>query len=597
MLAFGALIDLSLAPLAPDLTARLRRSLPAMPGRVSISCDGELALAHLADQRTLPFDAELPLRDGTLFVAGTLRIDAQEALRAALSPEAPHALDAASDARLVALAYRRWSDRLAEHLIGDYSFIVWDRSARRLVCARDPHGNRPLFWGRAGSVVAVGSTIDVVRALPGVSSELHEPSLVSLLRHGWVSEAERTVFRDVHRVPAAHTLVIDDRSAPALRRHWDFPVPSPIRYRRDEEYVEHFTEVLQAALRDRLRADAAALFLSGGMDSTMLAVAAQRAVPGISLRAFTMTYPTLAPSDDDTLSVEVATRLGLTHTVLDLDHTRVLSHLDNPELLPSQPLDEPDLMLGREGLMPLAAFAPIAIDGEDGDWLLQAPTLLTQLRTQPMAEVMGSWGRYWWRTGRRPWMGLEWRDHVRRWRQGGAPDRTPWMLRAAAPAECAAESAEVRRAPEHPLRPRNVRALSAPLWDAGYEAAAPATTLQPILHTLPLVDPRIFAFVFALPPVPWCQEKHLFRTAMRGELPAAVLMRPKTPFVGFIEARVAQWRALGGAETPISHRVAPWVDVDAVRRVFREGSPYEVIEAWRVLQVDAWLAREEVRRA
>ena len=593
MLAFGALIDLSLAPLAVELTARLRQTLPAIPGRVLVHGGGELALAHLADTRALPFDAELPLQDGDLFVAGTLRIDAQEALRSALSLEAPNPLRPVSDARLVALAYRQWGDRLAEHLIGDYAFIIWDRRAHRLVCARDPHGNRPLSWGRAGSLFAAGSTIEVVRMLPGVSSALHEPAVVSLLRHGWVGEAERTAFRDVRRLPAAHTIICEGQRAPTLRRHWDFPVPAPLRYRRDEEYAEHFNEVLHAAMRDRLRSDSAALFLSGGMDSTMLAVAAQRAAPGVSLRAFTMTYPTIAPSDDDTLSVEVARRLGLAHAVLDLDHARSWSHLDQPASLPSQPLDEADLALSRESLAPLAAFAPIAIYGEDGDWLLQAPTLLTQLRTQPLEEVIASWGSYWWRTGRRPWAGLEWRKRLRRWRRGGEPDRAPWMR--AVTRESAMRPTPAP--PAHPLRPRNVRALSAPLWAELYESLSPPTTLAPLLHTLPLVDPRIFAFVFALPPVPWCQNKQLFRTAMRDALPAAVLAREKTPLTGYIEARVAQWRSLGGAETPISDRVAPWVDIDAVRRTLRTGTPYEVIDAWHVPLVDRWLAREEGRRA
>jgi asparagine synthase (glutamine-hydrolysing) len=393
----------------------------------------------------------------------------------------------------------------------------------------------------------------------------------------------------VRRLPAAHTLVLEAGLAPVLRRHWDFPVPSPIRYRHDDDYVAHFTEVLHATLRDRLRADTAAVFLSGGMDSTTLAVAAQRAVPAVSLRGFTMTHPTLAPSDDDALSVEVAARRGLVHEVLDLDHMTVPGQLAD---VPSQPVDESDLALARESLRPVAAFAPIVIYGEDGDSLLQAPTLLGQLRTQPLTEVIGSWSRYWWRTGRRPWVGLEWRDRLRRWRHDGEPDRTPWLRE-----ESRRVLPESRPSSEHPLRPRAVRALSSPLWDALYESIAPATTLAPVLHTLPWVDPRIFAFVFALPPVPWCQNKHLFRTAMRDELPAAVLARAKTPLLGYFEASVAQWRSLGGAETPISSRVAPWVDVDAVRRVLRSGTPYEVVDAWRVLEVDRWLERREARRA
>ena len=592
MLAFGALIDLSLAPLAPEMTARLRPSLPAMPGRVLMFGQAEVALASLADARALPYDADLPLADGDLFVAGTLRIDDREALRAALSPDSPHALADASDARLVARAYRAWGDRMAEHLLGDYAFAVWDRTRRRLVCARDPHGNRQLFWGRVGSVMAVGSGIETVRALPGLSVDLHDASVRGFLQHGWVEEADRTVYREVRRVPAAHTLLVDGVSPAALRRHWDFPVPAPIRYRQDDDYVAHFTEVLHTCVRDRLRAPSAAILMSGGMDSTMLAVAARRVAPEVPLSAFTMSYPTLAPSDDDTLSVEVAAQLALPHTVLDCDHTRALSYLADLATLPSQPLDEAELALSRESAAAVAAAAPIVLYGEDGDWLMHASTLLTQLRSQPLAEVVGSWGGYWWRTGRRPWAGLEWRSRLRRLLGEAPTDRTPWMrtvrnVAATAPHPSAA----------HPLRPRTVRALSAPIWDALYESLSPSTTLAPVLHTLPLVDPRLLAFVFAIPPVPWCQDKQLFRAAMRGALPSAVLTRPKTPLGGFIEARVAQWRALGGADTAISKRVAPWVDVARVERVLRSGTPYEVYDAWRVLQVDRWLEREAMRRA
>jgi asparagine synthase (glutamine-hydrolysing) len=433
-------------------------------------------------------------------------------------------------------------------------------------------------------VLVLGSSADVARSLPGVSSALHEPALVDLLGEGYVRDAERTVFRDVRRLPAAHTLVCEGNAATALHRHWDFPVPSPIRYRRDDDYLAHFNEVLEEALRDRLRADSAAILLSGGMDSTTLAVAARRAKPGVRFRAFTMTHPGLVQSDDDALSVEAAERIGLVQQVLDLGQVRVPRQLAD---VPSQPLDESDLAVEREALKPVAAFSPIVIYGEDGDALLQAPTLLGQLRTQPITEVMGAWTRYWWRTGRRPWVGLEWRDRLRRWRHGGEPDRTPW-LRAGARGEPSTATGS-----EHPLRPRSVRSLSSVLWSDLYESLAPASTLAPVLHTLPYVDPRVIAFVFAIPPVPWCQNKHLFRAAMRDDLPAAVLARPKTALVGYLEAQVAQWRTQGGADTPISDRVAPWVDIAAVRRILRSGAPFQVIDAWRVLQLDTWLQHQE----
>ncbi len=593
MLAFGALIDLSFAPLDPASPARLRQSLPAIAGRVSVAGTDEAAVVHLADERPLPFDAELPLRHGDLLVAGTVRIDARDDLRRALAPNAPHSLDDASDARLVALAYQTWGERLAEHLLGDYAFVIWDRAQRRLIGARDPHGNRQLYWGQVGSRVAVGSAMETVRALPGISSALHERALVELLRVGWVLEPGRTVFREVHRLAAAHTVCFEGTAAPRQRRHWDFPVPDPIRYRRDGDYTAHFQDVLDAAVRDRLRGAGAAILLSGGMDSPTLAVAARRVAPGVALRAFTFAHPTLAPSDDDTLAAAVAERLHLAQSILDLDEPASLAHLDEPSSLPEEPSDEADLAGERACARAVAAHAPIAIFGEDGDTLLHPPTLLGQLRTQPAREVAGSWLRYIVRTGRRPWVGLEWRERLRRLRNRGARETMPWLTHRAvqlAPAEELPPSS-------HPLRPRSVRLLGSPQWDSLYVGVSPVTTLAPVLYTFPLVDPRVLAFAFAIPPVPWCQDKYLLRQSMRGELPEAVLARPKTPLSGYIEARVAQWRARGGAETPISERVTPWVDVDAVRQTLRSGAPYDVVDAWRVLQLDRWLAREEHRRA
>lgn len=586
MLAFGALIDLSLAPLPPDYADRLSRSLSTIPGQVRRHAAVECAVVEVAGQRPLPFDADLPYVDDELLVAGVLRIDARARLIAALAPSAPSALHGATDARLVALAFRRWGDRLAEHLLGDYAFVVWHRASGRLTAARDPLGNRQLYWARVGARIVLGSSVDIVRTLPGLSQALDSGSIASVLHEGWIERADGTALRDVHRVPSAHTLLAT-RDAPArLRRHWDFPEPSPLRFAREHDYVERCNEVLGEVVGDRLRGGSATVMLSGGMDSSTLAVTARRVAPTSTLHALTTVQPTLASSDDDRLSTEIARRLGIEQTVCGLETMPALSHLGAPHDLPAQPMDEPDLAELRDGAAIAARHAPVVLFGEDGDTLLHAPSLLRQLRTQPLHEVVLSWTRYRRASGHWPWIGLEWRRRLTRFVHGDAPSRTPWLV---APREPARPRAR------HRSRPLTVRALSSPQWDSLHEALEPATTRAAVLFTLPLTDPRLLEFVFAIPPVPWCQQKQLFRRAMQDQLPREVLSRPKTALGGYIEARVAQWRAAGGSETPISSRVAPWVDVAAVRDVLRSGAPYEVYDAWRVLQVDAWLAREEGR--
>ena len=71
------------------------------------------------------------------------RIDNRQALIEELSGQG---VDASSeDAGLILAAYRAWGDACPSRLIGDFAFGLWDDGARRLLCARDPLGVRPLY--------------------------------------------------------------------------------------------------------------------------------------------------------------------------------------------------------------------------------------------------------------------------------------------------------------------------------------------------------------------------------------------------------------------------------------------------------------------
>ena len=67
-----------------------------------------------------------------LTVVGDIRLDDRSDLLASLSLESAGEL---SDPDLVLAAYRRWSDRCAEHLMGDFAFALWDDRRRQLLCA------------------------------------------------------------------------------------------------------------------------------------------------------------------------------------------------------------------------------------------------------------------------------------------------------------------------------------------------------------------------------------------------------------------------------------------------------------------------------
>ena len=86
--------------------------------------------------------------------------------------------------------------------------------------------------------------------------------------------------------------------------------------------------------------------------------------------------------------------------------------------------------------------------------------------------------------------------------------------------------------PGRTVRGRARNFLSTPVWRSVLDPADPGMSGMLLEQRHPLIDLRLVRFALSLPPIPWCVEKELFRVAMRGDLPDAVLRRPKTPFAG-----------------------------------------------------------------
>jgi asparagine synthase (glutamine-hydrolysing) len=524
------------------------------------------------------------------WIAGDVRLDGRDALRAALGAAGVATPDAASDADLVLAAWTAWRHAATERLRGDFTFVLWDHRERTAFCARDALGVRPLYWAEIGRVFVCSNVLDAVRAHPRVSSRLHEPAIVSFLQWGYNADTATTSFADIHRLPPGHQLLFRDAPGAIVpRRYWSFPVPEPLRLRRDEEYVERYHEVLGAAVRDRLRGGRAAILLSGGLDSTSLAATARRVAPGIALGAWTNDFSPIAAGDEVRLATSVATQLGIAHTVVH-DPPAPLAHLDAPGHQTPEPLDEAEWAPWLRLLSRISADAPVLVIGEDGDALFRPPGLLTMLRSWPWGGVMRRVLSYTVSHRHHPHLGIWLRRRLAAPFTSRGDRPHPWIRRellARGPMPAPERSA-------HPTRPDAARSLADSVWQSVLEPSQPAYTGVPLDIVWPLLDTRVIEFVFSIPPVPWCQRKELVRRAFRGDLPSEVLARKKTPLRGFYEFQVAQWRASRcRSTTAFAEAIHEFVDTRSVVHTLQTGPVEGVLAAWRVLALDRWLRGAE----
>jgi asparagine synthase (glutamine-hydrolysing) len=119
----------------------------------------------------------------------------------------PIARAALADGDLMLAAYDHWEEACAERLLGDWSFAAWHPHERRLVLGRDHFGNTSLYYVRAGDRFAFASDARALLSLPWVPRRLNENHLACLLGASLENEGSCTIYRDVHLLLPAHTLV------------------------------------------------------------------------------------------------------------------------------------------------------------------------------------------------------------------------------------------------------------------------------------------------------------------------------------------------------------------------------------------------------
>lgn len=226
-----------------------------------------------------------------LAITADARLDNRDELRMALGLDGR--ARAITDSSLLLAAYERWGDRCPEFLVGDFAFAIWDERRRRLFCARDPFGVRPLFFHSSGDTFAFASELKALLQLPGVSREPDERKIAGYLDGERETDEWSTFYRGVRRLPPAHSLVVADEST-VSRRYWTLDPERELRLASDREYEEAFRAAFEEAVRVRLRSSSrVGALLSGGFDSSAVvavARAADRAGGGQPLPVFSLVF-------------------------------------------------------------------------------------------------------------------------------------------------------------------------------------------------------------------------------------------------------------------------------------------------------------------
>ncbi len=212
-----------------------------------------------------------------------------------------------SDTEVILALYVRYGLDLLAHLPGMFAFALWDAPRRRLLCARDRFGEKPLYYavlphGR----LLFGSEIKALLASSLVDRAV-DPAALAHYLHFLCVPPDVSIYRNIRALPPGCRLTWENGRV-QVERYWQ---PPPIRPAvRVHEAAEELVRLARVAVQQQLVAEVeVAAFLSGGLDSsTIVALAAQA---GARLKTFSFAFPDLI--DERPYARQVAQQYGCDH--------------------------------------------------------------------------------------------------------------------------------------------------------------------------------------------------------------------------------------------------------------------------------------------
>ncbi len=312
--------------LTPDAPSPTRESLARMAGALEHRGPDEFGVyrdrrAGLAHSRLSIIDlatGQQPMAnaDGSLWLSFNGEIFNYVELRAELETLG-HRFRTKSDTEVILHAWEAWGDAAFEKMNGQWAVALWDSKTGTLVLSRDRLGVRPLYFvEHRGRLVFASEVKALFAGAPDLPRELDPRGLDETFTF-WTVVPPQTMFRGVQELEPGHLRVWRQGAPVRDVAFWQprYPVGDAHRFAGS---LEDATAALHHALEEatRLRMVRAEVpvgsYLSGGLDSSVVAALAARAKPS-GFKTFSLRFAD-AEYDETPYQRAMVERLGTEHS-------------------------------------------------------------------------------------------------------------------------------------------------------------------------------------------------------------------------------------------------------------------------------------------
>jgi len=271
-----------------------------------------------------------------------------------------------SDTEVILHLYEEKGENCVKDLDGVFAFAIWDKKKQQLFLARDPLGEKPLHWALFNNQFVFSSEIKGILAHPGFKKEIDRQSLNKYLFYGFVP-APATIFSGIKKLLPGYLMTVDFKGHIKEKKYWEFDYSRKIKEFNPQLIKKKTVDLLKKAVEKRLIADVPlGVFLSGGVDSSLVVAMMSQILPPSQIQAFSIGFKE-KDFDESIYAKKVAKHLGIKH------HLKIFSQKEVLNLIPKVAdfLDEP---MADPSILPtflLSQFTrqkvKVALSGDGGD--------------------------------------------------------------------------------------------------------------------------------------------------------------------------------------------------------------------------------------
>ena len=204
---------------------------------------------------------------------------------------------------------------------------------------RDRSGEKPLYFGKYKNHIIFGSEIKTITDFPLFRKSLNFSSISEYLQLDYISQ-DNTLFNEIKKVKAGEYIKFCNNKLTA-HTYWKLDNENKQNI-SEKDALDKLENMIESSVRDRLVSDVPlGLFLSGGIDSSIIAYYSKKYSPNI--QAFTIKFDNKS-YDESSYADIVAKHLNIKNHSILLKEKDLINSLSIIEKKLDEPICDPSII-------------------------------------------------------------------------------------------------------------------------------------------------------------------------------------------------------------------------------------------------------------